>query len=494
MGCIQYINPTCSRLTILKNEFGHLSTSTRLGLTNNGLLLYGPQIDEAGDEILGEFTPETIMINNLNRPVSPTVVIYGMQVFLTPELMLGFLLKKLKKTVEYRSHNLYSKAVIVVPYTLPSAQRIQLKDAARIAGFGEVNLLNDISSAAYFFAKTGGLVTVHVPQVTISVTSTKLIILTENSGNIECALYSIEKCAPNNDLIKMLAYRRKNWIEPFNAQRSQTKAQVIAKLATEMIRETVPNLPEDNYSAASFINILVTNLEYPVPEDNFRRVGLELARKKILGTYTGPVPNETEAILKGATLLAENLDSLGIYVKDQINFQLSKLFTAQEGDQIFPLTESEQITIPACFLPQRGNNNSLKVEFFMDKVHRESMVYSTQSVASDINPGNQSPQISVGYLKMKWMENVVVERQNFKGFVPIFKINHEGIVSLDGVKAISNCICPIKRKLGNRDAGIEQRQDCELIGPNDKRILWKTDNLERDEIQTYKELLANVGL
>ncbi len=100
------------------------------------------------------------------------------------EILLGFLLKKLKIEAEKMVfHGDIKTCVICIPFFYTSMQRQLVMDSARVAGFETIQLLNDISALAYEYAVN---VRKRPPE-------DLFMVITESSKNIkDAALYKYE--------------------------------------------------------------------------------------------------------------------------------------------------------------------------------------------------------------------------------------------------------------------------------------------------------------
>lgn len=139
---------------LIKNEWNKETTSTKIGQTTDGRLLYGEAFvnEPAGNfrmtcnvlEILREYKTSHFEVKTESG---------SRQV--TAEFLLGFVLKKLKLEAEKMLLGQdMTSCTICIPFFYTSMQRKRIMDSARIAGFKpeQVHFLNDISAAAYQYA------------------------------------------------------------------------------------------------------------------------------------------------------------------------------------------------------------------------------------------------------------------------------------------------------------------------------------------------------
>lgn len=150
MGTDMCNQPTGIRLL---NEFGQRSTPAFVGwksdhqkfaILKDSSLSLSSQMTESWN--LGKLLTKRKV--NFNRKMETKTG----KIFICFEFLLAFLLKRLKKYAEEqirkRKEHVFSSTIITIPFWLSSTQRRQIKDAAKLAGFTTVYIVNESSAAA----------------------------------------------------------------------------------------------------------------------------------------------------------------------------------------------------------------------------------------------------------------------------------------------------------------------------------------------------------
>ncbi|XP_035702024.1 uncharacterized protein LOC110856516 isoform X1 [Folsomia candida] len=134
-----------NKVEIVPNPWGEEWTPTILSVT------------EENEIQIGE---ETITNQNKIR-IAETITSPGSQIFklllhgkyqvVAPEVVIALFLSRIKTDVEKNIGGSWTRTVISVPLCLTSTQRQGMKNAAKLAGFEEIRLINDTSAAALCF-------------------------------------------------------------------------------------------------------------------------------------------------------------------------------------------------------------------------------------------------------------------------------------------------------------------------------------------------------
>lgn len=140
---------------ILKNESGEDFTPAVVVFTPETEFLYGTEalamLASSEDKTPGAteiFWRLCEFMNDANYFRQPVSINGGVEK-ITTELLIAFILGKLKGAAEKQLNGRFSKTFIAIPFWLSSVQRVMVKDAAAIAGFSNVTLINESSAAAY---------------------------------------------------------------------------------------------------------------------------------------------------------------------------------------------------------------------------------------------------------------------------------------------------------------------------------------------------------
>uniref|UniRef100_A0A336K7S0 CSON012790 protein n=1 Tax=Culicoides sonorensis TaxID=179676 RepID=A0A336K7S0_CULSO len=112
------------------------------------------------DEALKKIDPLITPIN-IGKSVENEVLISvnhrNEELQMCPEIIIAMILSKLKENVENRIHKTISQAVVSVPSIYDTAQRYAMMNALNAAGFKDISLINNTTSAAIRYASENQL-------------------------------------------------------------------------------------------------------------------------------------------------------------------------------------------------------------------------------------------------------------------------------------------------------------------------------------------------
>lgn len=502
------LNRTNFTPVILNNEFGERYTYTKVGLTTKGLLVYSSQIGDSSRQgtLLETFDVANYFIQSLDVPRATKILgICGKLRSITVEVMLGFLFRKLKISAEQNVNQNCTKAVIVVPFWLASAQRIQLKDAARIAGFSESYLMSDVSSCAFTLATN--LEDKGCTQ------KRNIAIISETADYVDCVVYTVAGGYPNIK-IKMTGHCGQYLVK---SRQNQSNKNYMKDAVMNMCKDALAQ-PESKFETRRMptpstkpVAILTTCSEGPFQA--FWKNVLNSVRTELNGNTCRLLLNENEAIIKGAIMLSKNVQDIGEVVQDKLNCQVWRCLMLKHGQAGPTVISPAPLNNGDVLLPVPGKKT--KVEFCFPRWKTEVTFYQSGITLADtqVHP-RRLTQIPVGFLQMF---DKYPKRQSglYKQFIPNLRVDHEGIVCLDFVlvvtrKRIRNNynsqaasttqFSGVKRKRGvlsdmrTSTQELEKGQcvDYQRLSINDPRISWAAPNLTEKQIVNFNKLLMDL--
>lgn len=139
-----------NKMRVLKNEYKESYTPAFVAINAEGEFVYGSEAYNYSDSVPLRWEMADFF-GNRHHMLSGEYNLGNQKHKISVEILIGFLLIKLKNSVEKKKGGKCFKACLIIPYWLSSRQRIQVKDAAKIAGFEEAFLINEASAAAYNF-------------------------------------------------------------------------------------------------------------------------------------------------------------------------------------------------------------------------------------------------------------------------------------------------------------------------------------------------------
>lgn len=181
---------------ILRNGFGEPHTSALVGLTISNQLIYGTEVEvellqeSPGSKLLQHwrlsdyFCGSHVGHSSMGDIIKVTKGKRGTYVPVSATTLLGFLLEKLKNTVERRKGGLCSTAKIIVPDWMSlGCRKGEILDAGKVAGFTEVSVVSQMSLVArhYLFGEMDD---------SDNGKDNHLLVLSEFCENVDAAVYS----------------------------------------------------------------------------------------------------------------------------------------------------------------------------------------------------------------------------------------------------------------------------------------------------------------
>jgi len=178
---VGWINPETKRFEVLKNQHGDIASPTILGISKDDEILFGSEIlQRPFEEVKHKFPLRSILVEHRNPATTFGYNIRG-KGDARKELLMGHMLRRVKEDVENQLEGTWETAVITVPLWYSSVHRQATRDAATIAGFKDIYLVNETSAAAManidYTAKSDG--------------SEMIMVGVYNESYYDIALYSV---------------------------------------------------------------------------------------------------------------------------------------------------------------------------------------------------------------------------------------------------------------------------------------------------------------
>lgn len=482
---------------VLENEFGHKFTPAVVALTKDNQFVYGHAALEALNS--SEAGPwqwtslqrhwwvaNHIISSSSPKPWTHKVEINGGHQEITVEFLLGFIFRKLKESIESRmfSGEKCPAAVITVPFWLSSAQRLQMKDSARIAGFQEVYLVNESAAAAHW------CVSVHEAR---SLTMPSLLILSENSDRVDVSIYAHSRM----NYLRMLAHSGNYCLEEvqpsskasstasINRSPKQSKDAIISGSnptststttssvaspkssrnfaggeSKEAVTHSVRQACKQAFAASKKVQkpnersavheIIVVSQTPEKWTDLLETIGRDFGRK------FGNVKQE-EAVILGACSLSRRPKAIGHLIRDKVAYDL----IGTSGNQPDLLSSTTIISKGEYGLPTRSKSHSITL-----------LGGFTVSFFQTLGPYSNLPvNLPIGELTIA--STTLPQDHAGQYFVPSLDISHEAIISLKNVNIFS-----------------EHDGNCVSLAP--ESYIWEPSNIPEDKMNELISFLENL--
>jgi len=145
---VGWINPESKRFEILNNKWGEEDTPSVVGISKNDEILFGREATTRPfHEMKDKFSMSKLLLDNNDPSTTFGYNIRG-KADARKELLMGHMLLRVKEDVENQLQGTWKTIVITVPLWYTSVHRQATKDAAIIAGFKDIYLVNETSAAA----------------------------------------------------------------------------------------------------------------------------------------------------------------------------------------------------------------------------------------------------------------------------------------------------------------------------------------------------------
>ncbi len=161
----------------ISNPISIHSNSAEIGILLDGNWVCGDVVKEFNEQgKVQKFWSFEVVFNTYE--FNDTIVINKEHVHITLPFLLAIFFRIMKQKSENEHNGKISAAIISIPFWFSSYKRSQIVDAGTIAGFDNVQLINENTASAYY-AYTSGL----------SPPSQTMVIISENSTVVDISPY-----------------------------------------------------------------------------------------------------------------------------------------------------------------------------------------------------------------------------------------------------------------------------------------------------------------
>lgn len=283
------------KMQILENEYKEKCTPAVVAINASKEFVYGSAAYQC-DKAAHLYWNMSQFFSNKDQAYTGNYYLDNQKHKISVELFIAFLLIKLKGFVEKREGGLCVTTVLVIPYWLSSRQRIQLKDAAKVAGFKKAFLINEGSAAAYNCAFQHQ-------------TASNVLVFCENFDIVEAFVYF---CDPSTQRLRMVAHKYFRFLNIQTNSQTSTATELATRVK-DVCQEVVHDAKKLHPSMKIFEFLIIC-------EDTGRYEScLNVAGSKIAKRAEF---QSGKLVCNGACLLAEDLTDIENRISDRLQFEV----------------------------------------------------------------------------------------------------------------------------------------------------------------------------